>query len=414
MAIQGPKGAPDWLPPTSELIERVIETNQGLFRTYGYRPIDTPPFESTDVFLRGLDESSDMVNKEMYTFQDRQGRSLTLRPEGTAPVMRAVLEHNLVAKGSPVKLYYTAPSFRYERPQKGRYRVHTQTGVEAIGSEGPLIDAEVIDLAAAVYRENGLEASLFINSTGHPECRGQYRPKLVSYLEDRRDQMCADCQRKIDTNPLRTFDCKVPADREIMANAPVMIDHLCDECSEHFAGLRDLLSKVGIDHEIDPTLVRGFDYYTKTTFTFRAEGLGAQDEVGGGGRYDGLSEQLGGGRLPGIGFGLGVERIALALEQQGADAARSPEVFVVSVGDDAVGRAFEVATQLRRAGIAADLDHDARSLKGQFRAADRSGAPRAVVIGEREIEEGNLTVRDMIEGQETKMTLEELVKDVQA
>ncbi|MGH2768064.1 MAG: histidine--tRNA ligase [Actinomycetota bacterium] len=406
-SIQAPRGAPDILPPRSGTYERVVRRCEDLFRAYGYRRIETPAFEHTEVFERGLEAGSDIVVKEMYTFADRKGRSLTLRPEGTAPIVRAVIDHGLDRGSLPIKLYYTASMFRYERPQAGRQRAFLQVGVEALGSPGPEIDAEVVELGAAALRAMGLSAvNLHLNSIGHPVCRGRYLPELVGFLEERRSELCGDCRRKVTTNPLRTFDCKVERDREVMRHAPRITDYLCAECRGHFDDLQGLLGDLGVAFTLDPRLVRGLDYYTRTTFSFVAAGLGAQNELGGGGRYDGLSEQLGGGPLPGIGFALGVDRIALALEGQGEPSPGGLDVFVVTDGQAACSGALLLASKLRADGLSVDLDYTGRGLKGQFRAADRAGARRVVVVGDPEA--STLTVRNMATGEEAEVPAQEL------
>ncbi|MGH2703812.1 MAG: histidine--tRNA ligase [Actinomycetota bacterium] len=412
--FEAPRGAPDILPPRAKVHRRVVRTAEDLFARYGYRPIEPPIFEVTEVFERGLEAGSDIVTKEMYTFTDKGGRSLTLRPEATASVVRAVLEHGLDRGALPVKLSYSGPMFRHERPQAGRQRQFTQVGVEALGSPGPDIDAEVVELASAVLRDAGLDTTLQLNSIGHPACRAAYLPRLVAYLEANRERLCADCRRKIETNPLRTFDCRVPGDREVLRGAPLISDHLCDECREHFDAVQGLLKDGGVDFRLEPRLVRGLDYYTRTTFAYLAEGLGAQNEVGGGGRYDGLSEQLGGGPLPGIGFALGIDRIALALEAEGEETATGLDVYVASVGEEARRRAFVIATDLRRRGLACDLDLDGRGLRTQLKAADRAGARHAVVVGERDLAEGGVTVRDMASGREERVPVDALAAHLEA
>jgi histidyl-tRNA synthetase len=407
--ITGPRGAPDLLPPRSALYDRIIEAAVRRFHLYGYRRIETPVFESTDVFERGLEEGSEIVTKQMYTFTDRGGRSLTLRPDMTAPVVRAILEHGLDRQRLPVKLYYVAPIFRQERPQAGRHRQFTQVGVEAVGSASAELDAEVIRLADDVYRDLGLDARLSLNSVGHPGCRAEYIPLLQEFLRAHADQLCEDCRKKIETNPLRTFDCKIEQDRAILKDAPYITDHLCDPCRDHYDSVKELIKELGVDFVEDPTLVRGLDYYTRTAFEFVASGLGSQDAVGGGGRYDGLAEQLGGSSLPGIGFGLGVERIALALERGGDEPEFSLDVFVVSVGDRGRRQALKVASMLRDAGISTDLDFAGRALKGQFKAADRARARWVVVIGDKELDAGRYTVRSMSSGQESSVAADELI-----
>lgn len=396
----------------------MIDLAEHLFVLFGYRRIETPVFENTELFIRGLESGSDIVSKEMYTFEDKGGRSLTLRPDMTAPVMRAILEHGLHRGSLPVKVFYVAPVFRHERPQSGRFRQFRQVGVEAVGAGGPSIDAEVIALACEVLAQVGLaSAELRLNSVGHPECRGLYLPELVRFLENHSDELCGDCRRKITTNPLRTFDCKQSQDRQVMAQAPVMIDYLCSACKDHYESLKGLLAAGSITYLEDPTLVRGLDYYSRTAFEFLAPGLGSQNAVGAGGRYDGLAEQIGGGQsLPGIGFGLGVERMALAVKAHAEavqDVGSSVDVFVVAVVESAARTAFEVVSKLRRAGVPADLDHTGRGVKGQFRAADRAGARWVVVIGERELGSGLLTLKDMKGGEEVVLEEDALVSRVQ-
>lgn len=416
--ISGPKGAPDILPPESEQQEWIIDQAEQAFQVYGYRLIETPVFEYTELFERGLEGGSDIVTKEMYTFEDKGGRSLTLRPDMTAPVLRAILEHGLDRGGLPVKLYYRAPVFRHERPQSGRYRQFRQVGVEAVGAPGPSIDAEVIALASEILFRVGLGTTdLRLNSIGHEGCRATYMPQLVDFLRRHAEELCEDCRRKITSNPLRTFDCKRPQDRQVMKDAPLITDHLCFECKDHYERLKDLLRAGEIPFAEDPTLVRGLDYYSRTAFEFVAPDLGSQNAVGAGGRYDGLAEQIGASEaLPGIGFGLGVDRIALALSNEGrlwaGPPERSVDVFIVTVGEPAGRTAFEIVGILRRSGVSADMDHTGRGVKGQFRAADRARARWVVVIGEREAESGLLTLKDMDKGGESSIALDDLVSKV--
>lgn len=407
--FRAPRGAPDILPPRSAVHQWIVRTAEDAFARYGYRRIETPAFEHTEVFIRGLAEGSDMVTKEMYTFEDKGGRSLTLRPEGTAPVVRAIVEHHLDRAGKPVKLYYTAPMFRHERPQAARYRQHTQVGVEAVGSEGPVIDAEVIELAVFVCGELSLGGvELLLNSIGHPGCRSVYLPELKKFLQSHRSELCEDCRRKIDTNPLRTFDCKVEGDRRIMTEAPLVTDYLCGSCADHFDGVQQALGELEVEFTADPRLVRGLDYYTRTTFEIQSRGLGAQSSVGAGGRYDGLAEQLGGESLPGIGFGLGVDRIADALELQGAGPEQTLDAFIVTTGAEAQTKALPLASRLRKQGFHVDLDYQGASVKSQFRAANRTGARYALVIGAREMAEGKFTLHDMGSGEETMVAESDL------
>lgn len=389
-------------PPKSLLHDEIINRAVALFRLYGYGRIETPMFESTSLFEKGLEPGSDMVTKQMYTFEDRGGRSLTLRPDMTTPVIRSILEHGLDRLGKPAKLFYVAPIFRQERPQAGRQRQFTQVGVEAVGAAGPAIDAEVIQLAMEVYSAVGLrDVVLSINSIGHPECRADYIPRLQQYLRSVAHQLCEDCQRKIDTNPLRTFDCKMESDRVLLEGAPLIVDQLCEACSDHYTGLKGHLRDWGIAFTEDPKLVRGLDYYTRTAFEFTSKGLGSQNAVGGGGRYDGLAESLGGPSLPGIGFGLGIERIAIALESAGITPQRRLDVFIVAMGDRARKVCFAMASMLRGEGISVDLDFAERGIKAQFKAANALNAEWVVVIGDKEIESGAYTVKRMSTGEES-------------
>lgn len=407
--IAGPKGAPDLFPPLSRLHDHIIACAVEQFRRFGYQRIETPVFENTELFEKGLEPGSDVVTKQMYTFEDRGRRSLTLRPDMTAPVVRAILQHGLDdALGRPVKLYYVSAIFRQERPQAGRQRQFTQVGVEAVGSSGPEIDAEVIALATQVYRSVGLEVSLALNSIGHPGCRSDYIPRLQEYLRSVAEDLCADCRRKIESNPLRTFDCKVEHDRELLQEAPLIVDQLCSECEDHYRGVKQLLDSWGIDYAEDPRLVRGLDYYTRTAFEFTAVGLGSQNAVGGGGRYDGLAESLGGPSLPGLGFGLGVERIALALEAKGIEIDPSLDVFIVTTGDQARSTAHAVAAGLRQQGYSVDLDFAGRGMKGQFKAANRLGSKWVVVIGPQELESGNFTLKNMVTGEQDEVEPERM------
>ncbi|MFN2613285.1 MAG: histidine--tRNA ligase, partial [Actinomycetota bacterium] len=363
----------------------------------------TPMFEDTSLFIRGVGEGSDIVSKEMYTFTDRSDNSLTLRPEGTAPVMRALLSNNLHEQGLPVKLWYSAAMFRYDRPQKGRYRQHHQLGLEAIGTEDPAVDAEVIWLGARLLASAGLpETPLFLNSIGHSGCRGPYVEALRTWLQERRDRLDDDCKRRMDTNPLRVFDCKVPEDRAILADAPTIERFLCDDCRAHFETVQGYLKDAGISYTIEPRLVRGLDYYTRTTFEFQTPYLESQQNtVCGGGRYDGLSELIGGPRLPGIGFGSGIERVLLAAEEAGAStAARGLDAYVIAVGDDERADAWSIVRDLRAEGVYADLAPAERGLKAAFKHANRLGARFAVVIGPDERARAVVTLRDMGSGEQ--------------
>jgi histidyl-tRNA synthetase len=407
-AFRAPKGTNDLIPPRSWDWLEVTRLAFDLFADAGYAPIETPAFEHTEVFERGVGAASEVVGKQMYTFTDRAGRSLTLRPEGTAPVIRAVLEHGLHRGALPVKLSYAGPMFRQERPQKGRYRQFFQVGLEAIGSDSPLVDAEVIELGKRFYSQAGVETQLLLNSIGHPEesCRTTYIKLLVDYLEKRVDDLAAEDRDRVGTNPLRTFDSKEPKTIAVMKEAPVITDHLCDACRDHFESVRGLLDDLDVIYQLEPRLVRGLDYYTRTAFEFVAGGLGSQNAVGGGGRYDGLSEALGGPPLPSIGIAPGIDRILMA-RTQGAKRP-SVDVYVIALSPDAQRVALKLATELRRDGIATDLDLMGRAMKGQLKDADRSGARFAAIIGEDEVASGMVSLKDLSSGEQQRVAPEEL------
>jgi histidyl-tRNA synthetase len=409
-SFRAPKGTRDILPPESWRLEALYDLARSTFAAAGYAPIETPAFEHTEVFARGVGETSEVVNKQMYTFPDKGGRSLTLRPENTAPVVRAVLEHNLHRGPLPVKLYYAGPQFRQERPQKGRYREFFQIGIEAIGAPGPTIDAEVIELGHRFLRGAGVEPRLKVNSIGHPtdDCRLGYNRALVDYLRANVDDVASGDRGRIETNPLRTFDSKEERTREVMSGAPLITEHLCPDCKAHFERVQELLRAVGVPFDVDPRIVRGLDYYTRTAFELTAGGLGSQDAVGGGGRYDGLAQSLGGEYLPGIGFALGVDRILLAAGDEGPSRRSQVDVYVVAAGEDAAGPAFALACRLRAGGIGAEIDHMARGMKGQMKDADRSGARWAAIIGPDELAAGEVTLKDLKEGLQERVAVDDV------
>jgi histidyl-tRNA synthetase len=412
-SFRAPKGTNDLLPPGSIQWQAVTRLAFDTFARAGYLPIETPMFEHTEVFERGVGDATEVVGKQMYSFVDRGGRSLTLRPEGTAPVVRAVLEHGLDRGSLPLKYAYVGPMFRQERPQKGRYRQFWQIGIEAIGSDEPVVDAEVIELGVRFLRDAGVGTRLLLNSIGHvaPDCRQSYLKVLTDFLRSNENALAEEDRPRVTTNPLRTFDSKEPATVATMKAAPVITEHLCAACSEHFAAVREILTDARVDFELAPRLVRGLDYYTRTAFEYVAQNLGAQDAVGGGGRYDGLSESLGGPHLPGIGFALGMDRILMARSPE-EDIPAGVEVFVVVLGETAGPEAFKIATRLRRAGIGADLDLSARSMKGQMKQADRSGARWAAIVGEQELASGSVTLKDLRTGDQRDVPLADLEKEV--
>jgi len=392
--FQAPPGTFDVLPPDSARYAELVARFAGHADRAGFGLIVQPMFEDIGVFHR-LGGSTDIVRKEMYDFEDKGGRHVALRPEGTAPVARAYIQHR--PQQVPWKVWYLTPKFRYERPQKGRFRQHHEVGAEALGSEDPALDVEVIALPWTLYQDLGLrQVTVFLNSLGDGECRPQYRATLQAYLEARRDQLCDEHKDRIAENPLRVLDCKRPACKDATADAPRQIDHLCDACRAHFDAVKAGLTAIGVPFTIETRLVRGMDYYTRTTFEFAATALdAAQNAVGGGGRYDGLVEQLGGPATPGIGFGLGIERILLACEAEGVFTTPSAhtDVFVVDLADGTA--ATEWTHRLRQAGLRADRAFDGRSMKSQMKSADRSGARVALIIGDDEIAQGIVTVRPL-------------------
>ncbi|HEX2051101.1 MAG TPA: histidine--tRNA ligase [Actinomycetota bacterium] len=414
--LRAPRGTQDLLPPASWEWQRLVRDALDDCARAGYLPVETPLFEHTEVFARGVGEDTDVVTKQMYTFADRAGRSLTLRPEGTAPVVRAVIEGGLERGALPVKLAYCGAMLRQERPQKGRFRQFSQIGVEAIGTEDPLVDAEVVELGARVLANAGVDATLLLNSIGHlaESCRLGYLSVLRAFLQERSDELAPDDRARVATNPLRTFDSKDPATIAVMTSAPLLTGHLCDECRAHFDAVTGALDALGVAYSLEPRLVRGLDYYTRTAFEFVSGRLGAQNAVGGGGRYDGLAEALGGPRLPGIGFALGLDRIVVARREGGVeppppDAVRA---FFVALDDDARAAAFRMAVRLRRAGVGADLDFAGRSMKGQLKSAARAGARWAVILGRRELDDGTATVKDLVTGEQSTVPADDVVRVV--
>ena len=395
-ALSAPKGVPDYVPPTSAEFKAVKDAFTSAAHAAGYEHVELPIFEETSLFARGVGESTDVVSKEMYTFADRGGRSVTLRPEGTAGVMRAVIEHNLDRGQLPVKLAYNGPFFRYERPQAGRYRQLQQVGVEAIGVDDPALDAEVIALAHRCFSSIGLNGfRLELTSLGDWDDRPAYRQKLQDFLA--KLPLDEETQRRAQLNPLRVLDDKRPEMQEMLAEAPLMLDHLSDSSREHFETVTGLLDDLGVGYTINPRMVRGLDYYTKTCFEFVHDGLGAQSGIGGGGRYDGLMAQLGGQDLSGIGFGLGVDRALLALEaeEKKASTGRRVDVYGVALGAEAKRRMVGIVDDLRERGVAADMSYGDRGLKGAMKGADRAGALYALVLGDKELAEGTVTVKDL-------------------
>ena len=413
MAITAPRGTADILAPDILKWKYIENKIAEISSRFGYSEIRTPVFEHTELFERGVGDTTDVVQKEMYTFNDKGGTSITLRPEGTASVARAFLEHNIYAQPLPAKLCYNITCYRYEKPQAGRLREFHQFGAECYGTSDPTVDAEVISLAKTVLNELGIQKlTLNINSIGCPTCRSKYNEALKSYfrpyIED--GTLCATCRDRFEKNPLRILDCKSPVCGEIAEKAPVLLDYICDECSVHFENVKKHLEAMGIDYNVDGTIVRGLDYYTKTVFEFKTALQGTAGTVCGGGRYDGLIEQLGGSPTPGIGFAMGIERIILALEEAGAMPALEdvPDVFIANIGDETKLFVTTLTDKLRKAGIKCERDLCGRSLKAQMKYADKCGARYSMVIGSDEAEKNSAMLKNMKEKEQTEVSLENL------
>ena len=404
--FQAPRGTTDLLPEEQKYWRFIESKAMAMARRYGYGRIDTPVFEDSDLFIRSVGEGTDIVEKEMYTFEDRGGDSVTLRPEGTAPVCRAYLEHGLHNLPQPVRLYYFCPVFRYERPQAGRFREHHQFGIEALGDGDPSVDAEVIELAWQLIISLGLgDVELLLNTVGDPECRPDYVAGLAAYYSAHLEQLCHDCRGRLDRNPLRLLDCKVPTCRALGDEAPRSADNLCPECSDHWARLQEYLGTMRIPYRVDHRLVRGLDYYTRTVFEVQPLDGGAQSTIIGGGRYDGLIQELGGRPTPGIGFATGMERLALNLKSSGVAVSEEPfpEYLVANVGEAARSAAMDLSVKLRLAGVGAILSSGSRALRGQMRQANALNIPYTLILGDDEIARGEVVVRDMrTSTQETK------------
>jgi histidyl-tRNA synthetase len=417
VSYRAPKGTYDVYPGGREPHERpelwsfVEERARELFRRYNYSEVRTPVFEEAQLFVRSVGEASDIVRKEMFAFEDKGGRELALRPEGTAGVVRAYVEHGLYKQAQPLKLFYVGPMFRYEQQQKGRYRQHTQIGVEVLGSADPLVDVEVISLLYAIHQAAGVEDEVvYLNNLGDMETRRLYVPELRAFLQRHQSELDPDSVARLETNPLRTFDSKDENTQALLAEAPTIGDFLSPEVAGHLAAVKEGLEALGIPYEVDERLVRGLDYYTLTVFEAKSGSLGAQDTVGAGGRYNGLVSELGGPDMPGIGFGSGVERILLAAASHEARA--SLGVFFVTLAPEARTLAMSLASALRAEGVPCDLDYAGRSAKGQFRQADRSGAAFAAIIGEEELARGVCTLRDMGSGEERAIPVADGAKEL--
>ena len=412
MLTKAPKGTKDNLP-TEVYKWQFLETRfREIAAKYGFLEIRTPVFEHTELFARGIGDTTDVVEKQMYTFLDYGGRSITLRPEGTAGAVRAYLENKLYAETKPAKMWYEISCFRYEKPQSGRLREFHQFGIENFGSNNMLADAEVISLADEFLRGLGIaELSLRINSIGCPECRPVYRKALMDFLADRYDDLCDTCKSRYERNPMRILDCKSPVCQDLVKDAPVMLDNICDECRTDFESLQENLSAMGIEYEVDSGIVRGLDYYTKTAFEFVSNNIGAQGTVCGGGRYDHLMKELGGEDIPGVGFGLGIERLLLVLEASGIEIpqpARADVLVVFLDAGQAKLEALNITKKLRAAGFSCEVDTAGRPMKGQFKYADRIGAKYCIVLGEDELKTQEGTLKDMTTGEQKRVPFAEL------
>jgi histidyl-tRNA synthetase len=412
---QAPRGTQDILPETTAVWRHVERCAEATARRYGHSEIRTPTFEDASVFLRGVGAGTDIVDKEIYRFQDKGGSDLALRPEGTASTVRAYLQHGMASRPQPVKLYSLLTVFRYDRPQAGRYREFRQFNVEAIGDEDPLLDAEVIAVLWRFLEELGLrDLTILLNSIGDPECRPRYVEALRAYYEPYKDQLCGDCQRRLETNPLRILDCKKPSCQPLAEGAPRTLEYLCGPCAEHFAALQGHLEVMGLPYQIESRLVRGLDYYTRTVFEVVPPRIGAQATIGGGGRYDGLAELLGGKHTPGVGFAAGLDRIILNLREQGCTLPEpdAPNVFIAPLGVDAKMEAAQMAEDLRRAGLATVVGTGERGMRARMRQADSSGAGIAVILGEDELRDRQATVKNLHSGDQRRVAFSDLAREL--
>lgn len=410
--ISIPKGTKDVLPSNSHKWQFVEEKAREVARLYNFKEIRTPVFEHTELFSRGVGDTTDIVNKEMYTFEDKGHRSVTLKPEGTAGTARMFIENGMHAGVLPVKAYYITPCFRYENPQAGRLREFHQFGIEVFGSKTPDTDAEVIFAASAFLEKLGISGvQLRLNSIGCKSCRADYNRALKEYLAPHLPEMCQTCQTRFDKNPLRILDCKEEGCKKITANAPIILDYLCEECKTHFEKVKQLLTENGVQYTIDSGIVRGLDYYTKTVFEFVSTDIGSQGTVCGGGRYDGLIEELGGVPTPAIGFAAGLERLLLLMENTGRQIPDNgmPQIYLAGMDEASRAKAFQLAAELRRSGVSAEIDHMARSVKAQFRYADKIGAAYVAAIGGSELESGAVNLKKMSDGSTQSVKFEDLV-----
>jgi histidyl-tRNA synthetase len=412
--ITAPKGTQDILPKDSGRWQKAENIIRELCAQYGFKEIRTPVFEHTEVFVRGVGETTDVVTKEMYTFEDKGGRSVTLRPEGTAGIVRSFVENGLFNDGLPTKLFYMIQCFRYEKPQKGRLREFHQFGLELFGAPDPITDATVISLPYRLFKKVGLQGiSLELNSIGCKECRAKYREALIAYFQKDKDQLCQTCLERLDKNPMRILDCKSEICKGIAKDAPVITDYLCEDCADHFEKVKEYLSLMEIEYRVNPRIVRGLDYYNRTVFEFVSDQIGAQGTVCGGGRYDGMTEQFGGAPQPGIGFAMGMERFMLVLEQAGITLEEEGgcDLFLIPLGDAACKEAVRISNRLLDQGVKVQYDLLRRSVKAQMKYADKMGAACTMVLGDSELEEAAVTVKNMKNGEQQKVALADLSKE---
>lgn len=415
MAIIAPKGTKDTLPSQVYKWQYVERKFSEICDKYGFKEIRTPDFEHTELFKRGVGDTTDIVQKEMYTFEDYAGRSITLKPEGTSPVTRAFIEHKQYAEVQPTKYYYITPCFRYEKPQSGRLRAFHQFGIEVFGTPSMLADAECICLGYDFLHAMGLtDIKLKINSVGCPKCRQKHREALKKFLEPVYDKLCNTCKDRYERNPMRILDCKSEICQELVKDAPNMIDYLCDDCKDAFEDIKSNLDAMGIEYIVDPRIVRGLDYYTKTAFEFIMDSNGTQGTVCGGGRYDHLVEEIGGPPIPGVGFGLGIERLLMLMEERGVEIPQPEPIkaFIAVMGENAKKFGIKLLRDLRNQGIKAEMDTLERNVKGQFKYADRLGAKYTVVIGDNELEEGSVSIKEMATSQQREVKLENLLEEL--
>lgn len=413
MLTNAPKGTKDVLPNQVYRWHYVERKFDDICRRYGYKEIRTPIFEHTELINRGVGDTTDIVQKEMYTFNDHGGRSLTLKPEGTSPAVRAFVEHRMYAEVQPTKIYYDTPCFRYEKPQSGRLRQFHQFGVEIFGTPNMMADADVICLGHDFLEEMGIkDVVLEINSVGCPTCRETYRRALQDFLRPHYDELCDTCKNRFDKNPMRILDCKSQEDQDLVKDAPNMIDYLCDECASSFEEVKGYLESMGLEYTVNPRIVRGLDYYTKTAFEFVSNKIGAQGTVCGGGRYDNLCQEIGGPPIPGVGFGLGKERLLMLMEANGVEIpeAEPSDVFIVTMGDKGRIKGLEILRELHKKGISAQMDTLARNVKGQFKYAARLNAKKTIVIGDEELEKGVVQIKDMDRHEQQEVSFDNILE----